>query len=229
VSARPARSRPRARAWVWGALLAALSGCGAVLGIEEKDYAPGDGSAPAQDPSGGQSADGAPAPPAPVDQGGGAPDAAPAEGCGTCPACQTCGRSGACVPAPAGSACDLPHATARCDGDGACAVVACTPGYMDCTADPGCETTRSAAQCASCGTPCAPEHVVHAICGVDGTCTYDTCAPFSGGPGRYLDCDGDAANGCESSPNAPSTCGACGTSCATRCAKMGMTYVCKPD
>ena len=44
-------------------------------------------------------------------------------------------------------------------------------------------------------------------------CGYASCAPFGTGRSLYLDCDGNAANGCESSPSAPSTCGSCGTQC----------------
>jgi hypothetical protein len=243
-------------------LLGVLPSCGAVLGLDEKEYVSEGGVAA---DNGGPDATPVSAGPdaAPVTVG---PDAAPVSvgpdtagttvdtpaptvvedasppwpdamlpaampldsgGCIPCPICQTCGPSGTCVPARAGSPCALPHATASCDGFGTCATVGCSPGYLDCTPDPGCETARSLAQCSSCGSPCAPNNVVHANCNPDGTCSYDVCAAFSGGLGRYLDCDGNAANGCESSPDAIATCGACGASCATRCGKAGMTYQCK--
>jgi hypothetical protein len=213
-------------------LLAALGGCGAVLGIDEKHYeSAGDGGG-ASDAVSIEEGSPTPGPDASSfeEVSPRAPDASSFEdaACAApCPVCQACDPSRGCVPAPAGGVCALPHAKASCDGFGGCAIVSCSPGYLDCTADPGCETARTLAQCASCSTVCAPSHVVHAICNPDGTCGYDMCAAFGGGPELYLDCDGNAANGCESSPDAIDTCGACGTACPVRCAKTAMSYQCK--
>ncbi len=47
----------------------------------------------------------------------------------SCPGCQTCGSSGACVPAPTGTACTATHASAAaCDGNGSCLETECQPG-----------------------------------------------------------------------------------------------------
>jgi hypothetical protein len=46
---------------------------------------------------------------------------------------------------------------------------------------------------------------------VDGRCVIGSCDP------GYGDCDGDAANGCETSLNTLGNCGACGATCTSEC------------
>lgn len=128
----------------------------------------------------------------------------------SCPPCQTCGSSGACVPAPSGTACTAPHASAAaCDGNGSCLETGCQPGYLDCDGDPnnGCETSFSLPNCGGCGVECRPDNVIAAVCSTSGDCGYSACRP------GYLDCDGDKSNGCET-PFSMSNCGSCGTACA---------------
>lgn len=112
--------------------------------------------------------------------------------------CGTCGK--AC---PTG-----PNATATCEA-GVCELT-CNAGYDDCDGDPadGCEafTQNDAANCGTCGHACPDGPGVAALC-VAGACTLD-CPPGSG------DCDGNAANGCETNTNASGAhCGSCGLDC----------------
>src|SRR5262249_6330774 len=86
----------------------------------------------------------------------------------------------------------------------------CTPGYEDCnqnTAD-GCEslTQNDPHNCGMCGNDCPSGPSVPATC-VAGACTLD-CPPGTG------NCDGNAANGCETNLNTnPVHCGTCAMDC----------------
>ncbi|HOX47256.1 MAG TPA: hypothetical protein PK668_26925 [Myxococcota bacterium] len=111
--------------------------------------------------------------------------------------CEGCGLACAtqCVPSPAGDG----HVCA-CSLDG------------DCFADQSCCEGRCAshdepAHCGGCGLDCTSlvEHVERAQCAL-GACTYDRCAA------GFLDCDGDRADGCETTVSADD-CGACGHAC----------------
>ncbi|PKN54487.1 MAG: hypothetical protein CVU56_26305 [Deltaproteobacteria bacterium HGW-Deltaproteobacteria-14] len=128
-------------------------------------------------------------------------DADPANGCetelGTPSDCQSCG-----------DACVYAHASATCGASG-CAMAGCVPGYASCDADPanGCETaTTTLAHCGACNTPCALPHAT-ASCAT-GACVVAACDT------GYADCDGAAANGCETPTNTLTDCGACGAACA---------------
>lgn len=82
-------------------------------------------------------------------------------------------------------------ATARCAAS-RCEVVTCLAGYADCNHDPtdGCETDFSApGSCGVCGMTCAARPNATARC-ESLRCLY-ACAA------GWLDCDGNAANGCE--------------------------------
>jgi hypothetical protein len=74
-----------------------------------------------------------------------------------------------------------------------CYTAACPAGYADCDGQPGngCEralTTNT--DCGGCGVPCALPHAVTSCAA--GACAFVACSA------GFHDCDGDAANGCES-------------------------------
>jgi hypothetical protein len=91
-----------------------------------------------------------------------------------------------------GRTCVVPNATSGCAA-GACAVGTCTPGYVDCNADPddGCERTMDCEAGASCTTSC----------GTTGTTVCaDVCAPSCAPPAELCnllddDCDGACESG----------------------------------
>jgi hypothetical protein len=101
------------------------------------------------------------------------------------------------------ASCTTAHATtSMCDGNGACLETRCDDGYLDCDGNRsnGCETEWSTLNCGGCGVFCNPSHVNRAICSsTTQGCLYNVCQP------GYLDCDGDASDGCET----PSDGGAC--------------------
>lgn len=136
-------------------------------------------------------------------------DANRGSGCETVIGLDNCGVCGVL--------CSPDHVTvAVCSAASAgCTYGACSLGYLDCDGDKtnGCETPVGVANCNACGTVCRPAHAVGPICSPSSGCGYSSCASFGTGGGLYLDCDGNAANGCESSPAAASTCGSCGTDC----------------
>jgi len=107
-----------------------------------------------------------------------------------------------------GRACSLPNATATCAA-GSCAIASCAPGFGDCNGNvaDGCEvdTRTSVGNCGTCGHACTVTNAT-ASC-VAGSCGIGACTSL------YDNCDGNAANGCEASLLATTSCGACGTSC----------------
>jgi hypothetical protein len=58
------------------------------------------------------------------------------------------------------------------------------------------------------------------LCDVQGACVLVSCS------GGYLDCDGHSANGCEASPDSPSSCGTCGVICDHACESHKGGYRC---
>jgi hypothetical protein len=137
------------------------------------------------------------------------------------PACpsgqQRCGEQ--CVDLTA-SVNDCGACGTRCQGaDNAVAVcvagrcaLTCTAGFADCDgmASNGCEvnTTTAASHCGACGRTCALPNTTTATCAAS-TCRVGTCAAGFG------DCDGNPANGCETSLNTtPTACGMCGRTCS---------------
>ncbi|MDQ3035001.1 MAG: hypothetical protein M3Y87_21520 [Myxococcota bacterium] len=108
--------------------------------------------------------------------------------------------------------CDSRCAPANASGvcsSGACRIAACIPGWGDCngSAGDGCETRLdSVTHCGACGNTCSLAGATEQCAG--GTCAVLACEPM------LDDCDGTAANGCETRLDTLSTCGACGTTCA---------------
>src|SRR5690349_15561385 len=100
------------------------------------------------------------------------------------------------------------HAAAACSG-GQCQPGACDPGWGDCNqmGGDGCETNLlvDPQSCTACGMACALPNAVNA-CAAG---CYIAACDFG-----FDDCDGNTANGCETSVLAdPSNCGACGKPC----------------
>ena len=107
-----------------------------------------------------------------------------------------------------GTPCTFPNASAVCV-NGACQMGPCDAGYANCDGNTanGCEThvLTSTANCGACGTPCILPNATTAC--VNGTCQIAACN--SG----FADCDGNAANGCETNLLTDvSNCGSCGQS-----------------
>ena len=113
---------------------------------------------------------------------------------------------------------------------------ACAPGRADCNgpgdgsdAD-GCETNLSlVGNCGSCGHVCGAQNDAPS-CVASGS-TYACSLACSAG---FLNCDGNAANGCETDGTTISHCGSCTTTCTATsggnttptCSKSGSAYAC---
>ncbi|MFT3771770.1 MAG: DNRLRE domain-containing protein [Minicystis sp.] len=88
--------------------------------------------------------------------------------------------------------------------------LSCNPGFADCNGDglDGCETNLSSpSSCGACGAVCAAANGTAAC--VHGACAVGACDP------GFADCDGNAANGCETDLDSVQSCGACGAVCAS--------------
>ncbi|MEI8256798.1 MAG: hypothetical protein WCJ30_14075, partial [Deltaproteobacteria bacterium] len=131
-------------------------------------------------------------------------DADPANGC-EAPTSTDVANCGACRNAcPSGT-----NSTATCAAS-TCGLT-CTAGFGDCDANRanGCESQLNSdpANCSTCGHACAAGANATAACAM-GVCGR-TCAAGFG------DCDGNAANGCETNlGNTAASCGACGSVCS---------------
>jgi Stigma-specific protein, Stig1 len=127
--------------------------------------------------------------------------------------CGACGRT-----------CSLRNATSSC-AMGACAITTCATGFGDCDGDTttGCETatTTSVTHCGRCGNTCNLANVAVHGCAA-GACTITTCDP------GFADCDGMAANGCETNTDTSATnCGRCSNSCGVgMCTRGVCTSMC---
>jgi hypothetical protein len=100
---------------------------------------------------------------------------------------------------------------ARADAEVDAGPLVCTAPAADCDDSGTCETdTKSSLQnCGACGHTCAAENAATPKC-VDGSCAY-VCVP------GYLDCNGQAQDGCECEPAPNSTVSCAGTSCVVHC------------
>jgi hypothetical protein len=118
----------------------------------------------------------------------------------------TLAHCGAC-----GRACAAPANGAAACSAGACVVGSCNAGFGDCDDNDanGCEVNlnTTAGSCGACGRACV---IPNGTAGCEaGACTVAACNAGFG------DCDGDAANGCETNLNTtPGSCGACGRGCS---------------
>ena len=104
----------------------------------------------------------------------------------------------------------LPNATSSCTA-GACLINTCVNGHLDCDHQnpDGCEVNSSTdpMNCGACGTVCGA--LLNAVSGcVSGACGIASCNA------NYGDCNGLAADGCETSLKAdPKNCGGCAHGC----------------
>lgn len=107
-----------------------------------------------------------------------------------------------------GAVCTRPGGMASC-ASGSCETTGCSPLLGDCngvSAD-GCETSlATTSNCGGCGLACSIPGGTGSCPG--GICTVNSCNPGVG------NCDGFAANGCESPLNTLTNCGGCGVGCA---------------
>ncbi len=115
-----------------------------------------------------------------------------------------CGACDAACPA-------RPNTTTTC-ASGRCGF-RCLDGWGDCDGDAtnGCEVdlNTTVSNCGRCGNVCV-------VAGGTAACARGACTVAACG-GDFADCDGNAANGCETDLRAtPTSCGACGTACLVR-------------
>lgn len=123
------------------------------------------------------------------------------DGCET--ALTTTAACGAC-----GRACPAVARGAPACAAGSCVVGSCAAGFADCdgSVSTGCETAlNTLANCRRCGAACLLAHSSER-CGTTG-CEVAACN--SG----WDDCDATAENGCETSLDSLTSCGACGNEC----------------
>jgi hypothetical protein len=134
----------------------------------------------------------------------------PADGCET-DVTSDVDNCGAC-----GRVCTGANATMAC-ASGTCVIVACDAGFADCDGivTNGCETHLSSDvnNCGACGQVCTGANATMAC--ASGACVIAGCFP------GFADCDGNAANGCETNLRSDiGNCGACGHVCTGANATM---------
>jgi hypothetical protein len=108
-----------------------------------------------------------------------------------------------------GRPCSPPGGVGACVA-GTCTVARCVAGSGDCDGNPlnGCETdvTSTITDCGACGNPCSQTNTVSSC--IAGACRITQCT------GSFDNCDGNAANGCETNIGTSNThCGLCGSVC----------------
>ncbi len=105
-----------------------------------------------------------------------------------------------------GNACLLAHAIATCAG-GACELLACDPGWVDCDTDPsnGCEASlaNDPSNCGACGFVCTSS----CLC-IAGQCGLLSC------PKDKVNCPGDPPCQCATQLGTNMNCNFCGDTCA---------------
>jgi len=127
--------------------------------------------------------------------------------------CETNGRlvgnCGTC-----GNACtSIQNASPTCTAMGTCDYAACSGGFRDCDAarGNGCETNvrTTVTSCGSCATNC--NTLVLNATGI--VCTASACDYAACSGSTFASCDGNRANGCETSITSAAHCGGCGIAC----------------
>jgi hypothetical protein len=107
-----------------------------------------------------------------------------------------------------GMKCNLPNAVSACSGSG-CIIISCTAGFADCDGNPanGCEVnlTTDPNHCGACPNVCSKTNGTSSCS--SGNCGITCNAGFG-------NCDGSAANGCETNlTNDVNNCNGCGAKC----------------
>jgi hypothetical protein len=132
-------------------------------------------------------------------------DCTAAAGCetqlGTPTNCAACGN--ACTNMHGGNTCVNNAGTLDCSPT-------CAANFKDCNGNPddGCETaTDTVTNCNTCGTQCSFTNAAESC--PNGTCTIGGCDPGFG------NCDGQNANGCETTLGNITHCNACGNGCTS--------------
>jgi hypothetical protein len=136
------------------------------------------------------------------DPGFGNCDGSAANGCEA--STSTVSNCGAC-----GNVCDFPNSNEACV-NASCQIGSCSASFANCDGNlaTGCEinVSTSVNNCGACGNVCNLLNANEAC--VNGACTIQSCI------GTTRNCDGNTANGCESSiASDPGNCGACGNVC----------------
>ncbi|MBK8257306.1 MAG: hypothetical protein IPK82_32110 [Polyangiaceae bacterium] len=105
--------------------------------------------------------------------------------------------------------CSINNASTSC-ASGTCTFVSCLPGFANCNNDlaDGCETqlATSNLNCGQCGNTCNPANGTGQC--VSGQCTVQSCNNGFG------NCNGSAADGCETDIYTPPHCGSCASACS---------------
>ena len=107
-----------------------------------------------------------------------------------------------------GTVCSRSNAASSC-ASGTCSISSCNGGFGNCDSNPanGCETPlNTLTDCNVCGTACSLSNAVSSC--ESGTCFISSCNA------GWADCDGNPANGCETSLNTLTNCGTCGIVCS---------------
>ena len=119
-----------------------------------------------------------------------------------------------------GSLCDYTNAAETCAA-GNCTLTACNSGFGNCDANEanGCEQAlTNNTHCGGCNISCSRTNAATS-CG-SGTCTLGACNAGWG------NCDGNAANGCETQLTSDTHCGGCNAACGVNDARTCSGGIC---